>query len=184
MQSTGTTARAAWGETAMGLVVLALAAVFLVYSLGVSGAGRVGGGYTLLAKFGDAGGMTPGSKVTIGGVKVGSVTRVTLDPKNFMAVIAMSIDGDVRIPSDSSAKITSDGLLGGAHIALAPGGAADNLKAGDEIGNTQGSVDLFGMIGQFLRPHPAGGDAAPSASSSAAPAAAASAGSADSLPAF
>ena len=30
--------------------------------------------------------------------------------------------------------------------------ATDNLKGGSEIENTQGAVDLFGLVGQFLRP--------------------------------
>jgi len=74
----------------------------------------------------------------------------------------------------------------GAH---APGGAMDDLKPGGEIENTQGSVDLFGLIGQVLRPQPAaeGNAAAPapapsaSAPSSGAPAAA---GNAAALPDF
>ena len=53
---------------------------------------------------------------------------------------------------ERAAKITSDGLLGGVHVAISPGGAADMLKAGGEIENTQGAVDIFGLIGQVLRP--------------------------------
>jgi phospholipid/cholesterol/gamma-HCH transport system substrate-binding protein len=55
--------------------------------------------------------------------------------------------------------------LGGAHIALTPGGAEDDLKPGAEISNTQGSVDLFGLIGQMLRPRAAA--AAPAADNAA-----------------
>jgi phospholipid/cholesterol/gamma-HCH transport system substrate-binding protein len=80
----------------------------------------------------------------------------------------------VPLPSDSTAKITSDGLLGGAHVVIEPGGASDNLKAGGEIENTQGAVDLFGLVGQMLRPQspatPAAG-AAPAATAPATPAA-------------
>ena len=144
----------------MGFAVLAFALLFVVYAVRVGGFGAGASGYDLSAKVGDAGGLAPGAKVTIAGVKVGTVSSVTVDPKSFLAVVHLSVGGDVAIPSDSTAKITSDGLLGGQHVAITPGGAADNLKAGGEIENTQGAVDLFGLIGQFVRPH---GDSAPAA---------------------
>jgi phospholipid/cholesterol/gamma-HCH transport system substrate-binding protein len=152
--------RTHWGETAMGFLVLALAAGFLIWSLGVARSGQLGGGYQVSAKFGDVGGLQPGAKVSLAGVKVGSVSDVRVDPKTFLAVVDMSLNGDVHVPSDSTAKVTSDGLLGGAHIALTPGGAEDNLKPGGEFANTQGSVDLFGLIGQMLRPRTAAAAAA------------------------
>ena len=171
--------RTHWGETAMGFLVLALAGLFLVYSLGVAYAGSGVGGYEVTAKFGDAGGLTPGAKVSVSGVKVGTVSSITLDSKSFLAVAHLAISGDVKLPSDSTAKISSDGLLGGQHIVITPGGAEDNLKPGDEIANTQGAVDLFGLIGSFLRPQSGdakGGDKP--AASPAAPAAKAPAGTA------
>jgi phospholipid/cholesterol/gamma-HCH transport system substrate-binding protein len=157
--------RSHWGETAMGFLVLALAAAFLIWSLAVAQTGRLAGGYEVSARFGDVGGLQPGAKVSLAGVKVGSVSAVRVDPKTFLAVVELSLNGDVHIPSDSTAKVTSDGLLGGAHIALTPGGAEDDLKPGGEISNTQGSVDLFGLIGQVIRPHAA--DPAPAAANAA-----------------
>jgi len=149
--------RAQWAETAMGLLVLALAAGFLIYSLDVTGADKARSGYELTARFGEVGALTPGAKVSVAGVKVGTVSRITLDPKTFLAVARLSIESKVRLPSDSTAKVTSDSLLGGAHIAIAPGGATDDLKPGGEIENTQGAVDLFSLIGGVLRPQaPAG----------------------------
>ena len=136
----------------MGFVVLAFAGLFLAYALGVAKVSSGAGAYELTARFGEAGGIQPGAKVTVSGVKVGSVSSVSIDPKTYLAVMTISVQGDVKLPSDSSAKITSDGLLGGAHIAIAPGGAADDLKPGGEISNTQGAVDLFGLIGQVMRP--------------------------------
>ena len=159
----------------MGFVVLAFAGIFLAYALGVARPAS-GGAYDLTARFGEAGGIQPGAKVTVSGVKVGSVSAVTIDPKTFLAVMHLSVNNDVKLPSDSTAKITSDGLLGGSHIAIAPGGAPDDLKPGGEIGNTQGAVDLFGLIGQFIRPKSDTPAAAPSptptagASAKAAPA--------------
>jgi phospholipid/cholesterol/gamma-HCH transport system substrate-binding protein len=147
--------REQWAETGMGVAVIAVAASFLVYSLSVGGVGKMRGGYDVTAKFGEAGSLEPGAAVSVAGVKVGTVSQITLDPTTFMAVARLSLDPTVKLPSDSTAKITSDGLLGGAHVAIAPGAAADALKPGGEIENTQGAVDLFGLIGQVMRPQDA-----------------------------
>jgi phospholipid/cholesterol/gamma-HCH transport system substrate-binding protein len=147
----------------VGAVVLAAAVGFLIYALGHAGGGGKAGGYQVSARFGEVGSLAPGADVRVAGVKVGAVSRVELDPKSFLAKATFTLNPDVQLPADSTAKITSDGLLGGQHVAIAPGGAAENLKAGGEIVNTQGAVDLFGLIGQVLRP-PAPA-AAPAASS-------------------
>jgi phospholipid/cholesterol/gamma-HCH transport system substrate-binding protein len=160
--------REARAETVMGMIVLALAAGFLTYSLSVGGVQIKRGNYEISAKFGEAGTLAPGAAVSVAGVKVGTVSKVTLEPKAYLAVAKLSIDPTVKLPSDSTAKITSDGLLGGAHIAIAPGASLEDLKPGGEIENTQGAVDLFGLIGSVIRPQGGSGDAA--ASSTPAPA--------------
>lgn len=157
--------REQWAEAATGLVVILLAAVFLVYSLTVGGVGHKSGSYEVTAKFGEVGALAPGASVSVSGVKVGTVSQIKLDPKTFLAVAKLNLDPDVKLPADSTAKITSDSLLGGAHIAIAPGGSLEDLKPGGEIENTQGSVDLFGLIGQFLRPQ--SGEAAGNAAAAA-----------------
>lgn len=170
--------REQWAEAATGLVVILLAAVFLVYSLSVGGVGRKSGSYEVTAKFGEVGALAPGAVVSVAGVKIGTVSDIKLDPKTFLAVARLSLDPTVKLPADSTAKVTSDSLLGGAHIAIAPGGAMEDLKPGSEFENTQGSVDLFGLIGQVLRPQPPADASAPA---EAAPKAAA-AGNAAALP--
>lgn len=152
----------------MGVVVLALAAGFLTYSLSVGGVRMNRGDYEISAKFGEAGSLAPGAAVSVAGVKVGTVSRITLEPKTYLAVAKLSIDPSVKLPADSTAKITSDGLLGGAHIAIAPGSSMDDLKPGGEIENTQGAVDIFGLIGSVIRPQ--GGGSANGGDAAAAPA--------------
>lgn len=162
-------AKEQWAETAVGAVVIAAAAGFLAYSLTVGGK-TSSHGYEVQAKFGQVGALAPGAVVSVAGVKVGAVSSIALDPKTYLAVVKMDLDSKTPLPADSVAKITSDGLLGGQHVTIEPGGSADNLKAGSEIENTQGAVDLFGLVGQFLRPQaPA---ATPSSGASPAPAAA------------
>jgi phospholipid/cholesterol/gamma-HCH transport system substrate-binding protein len=168
--------RGAWSETGVGAIVLAAAAGFLVYALSAGAVGRHGGGYEVKARFGQVGGLASGADVRLAGVKIGTVSHITLDPKTYLAVVDLSLDPTIKLPADSTAKITSDNLLGGSHIAIAPGGAAEDLKPGAEIQNTQGAVDLFGLIGQVMRPQsesssPAASGAPASANPASTPAA-------------
>ena len=159
-----------WAETAVGAVVLAVAGAFLTYALGHAVAQGLGGGYDLTARFGQVGSLAAGSDVRVAGVKVGQVSAVELDPKTFLARVRFRMDAGVKLPSDSTVKITSDGLLGGQHVAVEPGGATEELKPGGEFQNVQGAVDLFGLIGQVLRP-PSGAQGAAAPAPAANPAA-------------
>jgi phospholipid/cholesterol/gamma-HCH transport system substrate-binding protein len=159
--------RGQWVETGLGAVVLAAAASFLIYALSAGAIHGKARGYDLIAKFGQVGALAPGADVRVAGVKVGTVSAITLDSKSFMAVTRMTLDPTVKLPADSTAKVTSDSLLGGSHIAIEPGGAQGDMKPGDEFQNAQGAVDLFGLIGQFIRPQ--GPAAAPSTPAAPAP---------------
>jgi phospholipid/cholesterol/gamma-HCH transport system substrate-binding protein len=132
-------------------VVILAAAGFLAYSLTVGGTARPYG-YEVRARFGQVGSLAPGAVVSVAGVKIGTVSSIALDPKTFLAVVKLDLDPAISLPSDSTAKIASDGLMGASHVVIEPGGASDTIKAGAEIENTQGAVDLLGLIGQFMRP--------------------------------
>ena len=97
--------RSHWAETAMGLLVLALAAAFLIYSLGVTDAEKTRGGYALTARFGEVGALAPGAKVSVAGVKVGTVSKITLDPKTFLAVA----HGALRSAEQARRDLEGDG---------------------------------------------------------------------------
>lgn len=152
-------------EALAGLFVLVAAIWFVTFAWD-----RAGGGgadrYAISARFPDATGVSVGSDVRISGMKIGTVTHQSLDPASFQAVVTLAIDSNVTLPADSSAAITSEGLLGGSYIALLPGGDTDSLRPGDEIVDTQGATDLMGLIGSFInRGGDAGGGSADSAPS-------------------
>ncbi len=140
--------RAGFFETIVGVLVVSVAAGFLAFAYGVSGRGIDRDHYRLAAVFGRVDGVTVGSEVRIAGVKVGSVAANKLDPQTYEANVELAIDGSVAIPQDSIAKVVSDGILGGAHIAIEPGGAEEMLQQGDRITITQGSVDLLSIAVQ------------------------------------
>lgn len=132
-------------ESVVGVGVLAAAGLFLTYAYDASGRAMTARTYDLTAVFGNVSGVTPGSEVRISGVKVGAVSDSGLDPKTYEARVRLSLAKGVEVPDDSVAKVVSDGLIGGAHISIEPGGSEVMLAAGDTISITQGSVDLLGL---------------------------------------
>ena len=56
----------------------------------------------------------------------------------------------MKIPDDSSIKITSSQLLGSSYLSISPGGNDTMIKPGGEIKNTQGSVDIMSLIGRAI----------------------------------
>ncbi|MBW8271273.1 outer membrane lipid asymmetry maintenance protein MlaD [Caldovatus aquaticus] len=140
-------------EVAAGAVVLAVAAAFLAYALlhsGRAGAVLSGPTQTFRARFDRVDGVTVGSDVRIAGVKVGSVVDSRIDPQTFLAVLTLRVDGSLRLPDDTSAEITSEGLLGGRYVALVPGGSERILRDGAEITITQSAVSLESLLGRFI----------------------------------
>lgn len=139
-------------ETLVGAVVLAVAGYFLAYAYGVSGSDAARRSYNLEAVFGRVDGVTIGSEVRIAGVKVGTVASHSLDTKTYEAKLKLALSSGVPVPDDSTAKIMSDGILGGAHVAIEPGASETMLADGGKIQFTQGSVDLLGLAMQAFAP--------------------------------
>ncbi len=147
-------------ETLVGTVVLVVAGFFLAYAYNAADMSGSSDSYTLSASFDRVDGLAVGSDVRMSGIKIGTVTKQTLNSDSFLAQIEISIDKGIDLPRDSSAKVASDGLLGGAYVALDAGGSMDILEAGDEIEFTQGSVDIMSLIGQAIFSFTGGDDEA------------------------
>lgn len=142
-------------EALIGGIVVAAAGGFLVYAANTADISGNAGGYELTAEFRKAEGLAPGADVRIGGVKVGSITDMELDPKTYKAVVTLSIKDGILIPDDSDVKITSSSLLGDNYLAVGPGASESMLEPGDEIEFTQDSVNLIDLVGRFIH---GGGD--------------------------
>jgi phospholipid/cholesterol/gamma-HCH transport system substrate-binding protein len=145
-------------EALIGLLVVLIAVWFGWYAFQRTGGGRVPNAIRIDALFPNAAGINPGTDVRVAGIKIGQVASVKLDPKSFQAEVALAIDPASKLPNDSSAAITSEGILGGTYMNIIPGGSPTPFKNGDTVLDTQGSVDLMSMVGQFI--NKSGGDSA------------------------
>jgi phospholipid/cholesterol/gamma-HCH transport system substrate-binding protein len=136
-------------ETIMGAVVLAVAGLFLAFAWSHASFSKVEG-YDVTATFTSVGGLDTGADVKINGIKVGTVLSQTLDPQTFDAVVRMSIIHAVRLPDDTVASISSEGLLGGKFVKLSPGKSTVTIAAGGRLGPTRSFKSIEEMVGQLI----------------------------------
>jgi phospholipid/cholesterol/gamma-HCH transport system substrate-binding protein len=114
-----------------GLVVL-VAVSFIVFMIVRTGTGHLGS-YPLRVRVADATGLTVGSGVRVGGVKVGSVSGLFLDPKTYGATVQIRMRDDLSLPADSVAAVASS-VMGETYLSIAVGHAARSVPPDGTFG--------------------------------------------------
>lgn len=140
-------------ESFVGLFLLAAIAALVTLAFKVSGLTSFfkPKGYDVIAVFDEIGQLKVRAPIKMGGVTIGEVSSIRLDPVTFKAVVQMRIDKKINtIPNDSSASILTAGLLGDNYIAITPMYSTDYLKQGSEIEETHPAIILEKLIGQFM----------------------------------
>lgn len=82
--------------------------------------GTAGGGpgsFTIQAQMRDVGSLKENSRVRIGDVMVGTITRI--EPQDWHALVTMRLSGDVDLPANATATLGQTTLLGSMHVELA-----------------------------------------------------------------
>jgi phospholipid/cholesterol/gamma-HCH transport system substrate-binding protein len=83
--------------------------------------GTAGGGpgsFTIQAQLPNVTNLQPNSRVRVGDVTVGNVTKVEM--QGWHALLTMTLDGDVDLPANATVKLGQTSLFGSLHIELAP----------------------------------------------------------------
>lgn len=136
-------------ETVLGAVVLLVAGVFLAFAYNSADLRPVAG-YEITARFNAVDGLTVGSDVRVGGVKIGSVVGQSIDLESYEAVVVMTIRPDIGLPEDSVATVSSEGLLGGKYVRVDPGASKTHLADGSDLAETRDIVSLEEMLGKVI----------------------------------
>ena len=140
-------------EFSVGAFLLLALASLLVLAVASTNQrfGTGGGDYELKARFSQIGQLRKQAPVKVGGVTIGQVADIQLDPIKYDSIVTLSLDSKFKdLPADTSAGIYTSGLLGESYIGLQPGGDPDVLKSGDEIVFTQPAVDLLQLVGKYM----------------------------------
>ena len=136
-------------ETIMGLVVLAVATLFMMFAYQVSDL-QVVKGYEINARFLKVGGLNTGADVRINGIKVGTVLAQKINPEDYMVDVKMSLMPDIVLPADSTITIAGDGLMGDKFVKIEPGTSAEKLMPGSTATNTKDAKSLEDMVGEII----------------------------------
>jgi phospholipid/cholesterol/gamma-HCH transport system substrate-binding protein len=116
--------RAKWIRVAVCLLVLALASAGCadwqgLNSVPLPGVQGVGpGAFTIQAQMPDVDNIEQNSRVRVGDVNVGTVTKI--ERQGWHALVTMKLNGDVQLPANATATLGQTSLLGSLHIELAP----------------------------------------------------------------
>ncbi|MGF1742915.1 outer membrane lipid asymmetry maintenance protein MlaD [Vibrio profundum] len=144
-------------ELLVGSFVLAGLCAILVMIFQVADVKSFGSSdtYTVKAEFDNIGSLKVRAPVKVGGVVVGRVSTISLDPKSLLPLVTMSINSKYnQFPETSSLQILTSGLIGEQYVSLIPGFiTADDdqmLTNGALIEDTKSAMILEDLIGQML----------------------------------
>jgi phospholipid/cholesterol/gamma-HCH transport system substrate-binding protein len=136
-------------EMAVGLFLLAGIACLAYLSLRLGKLEIVGGdSVPVVAEFNSVAGLRPGASVEIAGVEVGKIDAITI--RDYKAVVRMQVRKGIGLQEDTIASIRTRGLIGDKYVSLSPGASDRLIPPGGKIRETESTVDLEGLIGQFI----------------------------------
>lgn len=139
--------RARWKRVAAGMLVLGLAVsgcgwrgLNSVPLPGVRGVGP--GSFTIQAQMPDVDNVEQNSRVRVGDVNVGTVSKI--ERQGWHALVTMTLNRNVELPANATAKVGQTSLLGSQHIELTP--PVDVAPEGKLV---EGSVIPLGSSGAY-----------------------------------
>ena len=121
-------------ELRIGMLVV-ISIVVLVWGINyLKGSNLFDSSRTLYALYGNIGGLQEGSSITVNGFKVGVVKKISLlTDKNYSLLVALSIEENINIPSNSVSKIVNEDIMGSKGISLVLGDSNINAEQGDTL---------------------------------------------------
>lgn len=138
-------------ETVTGFVVLIIALSFFTFAYKISGRSKFDQKtYNLVADFQNIEGISKGADVKIAGIKIGVVEDIKLEDESYYALVQLKIKQDVQIPNDSSAVVSTSGLIGSKFIKINPGSSEDNFKNGGKIRFTQSTLNIEDLVSKLV----------------------------------
>jgi phospholipid/cholesterol/gamma-HCH transport system substrate-binding protein len=138
-------------EMTVGLFMLAgfVAFGYLSLQMGEFSVFDLENKYSLEAAFDNVSGLKVGAAIEIAGVNVGKVSKVELGEQG-LARVGMLINQEVKISEDAIASVRTQGFIGDKYIKIIQGADEEMLADGDEIFDTQSSIDFEGLVSKYV----------------------------------
>ena len=106
--------------------------------------------YRLRAAFVSSSGLKEGASVELGGVRIGSVTKIELDPDSYLSYVEFSLPTKVIVQEDAIASVRTSGIIGDKFLKLTPGGSETLLRDGDILYETESSISLEELVSKYI----------------------------------
>lgn len=106
--------------------------------------------YQVTGLFDSVSGLKVGARVEMAGVKIGSVSQISIDPEDLIARVELSIDKDFKLSEDSIASVKTSGIIGEKYIDISPGGSEVYIQPGDELFDTESALDIESLVRQLI----------------------------------
>lgn len=113
-------------DTMLAAAMIVVAACFLIFMEVRTGTGRLTS-YGLEGRVANAAGLRVGTDVRLGGVKIGRIISLSLDPKSYQAVIGFEVRDDLALPRDSYLTLTAP-VVGDMYLTVVPGRSDEFVK--------------------------------------------------------
>jgi len=106
--------------------------------------------YSLNARFVSSSGLIEGAFIEVGGVRVGTVQNIQVDYDSYDSIVELSLDKNLKLQDDAIAAIRTSGIIGDKFVKISPGGSETFLAPGDEIIETESSINLEELISKYI----------------------------------
>ncbi len=137
-------------ETIMGFVVLLAVAIFLIYGVKTAKVDTKKENQNIYAIFENVSGLKIGDNVQISGINVGKIINLELNTDTYEAKVLMGLNNKIKLPEDTTARITSSSMLGRNYIEISPGISNTYLKDKEVIFDTSSAVSFSDMLGKMI----------------------------------
>ena len=137
-------------EFILGLLILIISVICIFYYSSKINLFNKIETFQINSSFFDIGNINLGNDVKIKGVKVGEVSSVSLDQESYMAIITSTVDQSIKIPNDSTFKISNNGFIGSPYIEIELGNSKISFNNNDYTINNVDAVSLEEIINNFI----------------------------------
>lgn len=115
------------------LAIIAIAIVIFGYSF-LKGKNLLDPSRTFHAVYSDVEGLSTSSPVTINGLRVGQVTKISFLDETGLLVVTFDVDTDFKFSKNSLAQIYGGGIIGGKSLGIVPDYEQGQMaKSGDTL---------------------------------------------------
>lgn len=118
-------------DSILAALMIAMALWFAAFMYQRTGTGSLSS-YEFSVRLPTAAGLTSGSDVRVAGMKVGTISELDLEPRNYQALVRLRVRSDLNLPEDSSVSVVTP-AMGSSYLSIVPGRGAMSIQPGQTL---------------------------------------------------